>query len=341
VADLVVAGAGMAGLAAAATARAVGAEVLHLEKGDVAGGAMRWSSGVIWRHADFGTFRRECPGGDEALQRTVFERLDADLDWLEAQGARVTEPSTGNPRTVGRRFDTASVVDALAGEVRLGEPLRELLSDAPVVLATGGFAASEALLREHVTPVPLRLRSTPWSTGDGLRLGLAAGGATSAGMDEIYGRAMPDAPLARERWITDAQLYARHGELRDGDEVFTTATWSEIDAVQWLARRPYAWLVVRRGVLGERTPYGTVAEQIARADAAGAEVRRDAEEIAVRVAAAVTSTLGGLRVDTSGHVAGRVWAAGADAGGIATGGYASGLAGALVLGRRAAEAALR
>ena len=35
-----------------------------------------------------------------------------------------------------------------------------------------------------------------------------------------------------------------------------------------------------------------------------------------------------------------VWAAGADAGGIATGGYASGLAGALVTGRIAAEAAL-
>src|SRR3954465_13968413 len=131
----------MAGLAAAATARALGAEGLHLEKGDIAGGAMRWSSGVIWRHADFGAFRRECPGGDEALQRAVFERLDADLDWLEAQGARVTERATGNPRTVGRRFDTGSVVHALGSDVRLGEPLRAL-PDAPVILATGGFAAS-------------------------------------------------------------------------------------------------------------------------------------------------------------------------------------------------------
>src|SRR6185503_14607812 len=55
--DLVVAGAGMAGLAAAAEARSRGADVLLLEKGDVAGGAMRWSSGVIWRHRSFADFR--------------------------------------------------------------------------------------------------------------------------------------------------------------------------------------------------------------------------------------------------------------------------------------------
>src|SRR5689334_8324293 len=130
----------MAGLAAAAEARSRGADVLLLEKGDVAGGAMRWSSGVIWRHASWEGFRAECPGGDPALQRLVFHRLDEDLDWLEALGARVTERSTGNPRTVGRRFDTGSMT-ALGDGAQLRSPLRSL-PDAPVVLATGGFAAS-------------------------------------------------------------------------------------------------------------------------------------------------------------------------------------------------------
>ena len=88
-ADLVVAGAGMAGLAAAAEARRLGAEALVLEKLAVPGGSMRLSSGVIWRHRDFDTFRRECPDGDERLQRLIFERLDADLDWLESLGAPV------------------------------------------------------------------------------------------------------------------------------------------------------------------------------------------------------------------------------------------------------------
>jgi hypothetical protein len=47
-----------------------------------------------------------------------------------------------------------------------------------------------------------------------------------------------------------------------------------------------------------------------------------------------------LRVDGSARAAEGVFVAGADAGGIATGGYSSGLAAALVLGLTAAESAL-
>jgi flavin-dependent dehydrogenase len=48
-ADLVIAGAGMAGLSAAAEARRLGATPLVFEKLDRPGGSMRLSSGVIWR----------------------------------------------------------------------------------------------------------------------------------------------------------------------------------------------------------------------------------------------------------------------------------------------------
>ncbi len=173
----------------------------------------------------------------------------------------------------------------------------------PVVLATGGFAASRALLREHVTPEAdeLLLRApAALHRATGCGSGSAAGGRTSAGMGEIYGRAMPAAALAPERWITDAQLYARHATVTDdAGERYEARTWSEIDVVQWLARRPGArgWLVVAPEQLGERTPYGTVAEQVARAEAAGAEVRRASTgAVSVHVAAAVTTTLGGLAV---------------------------------------------
>ena len=77
----------MAGLVAAGDARGARRRVV-LEKGDRAGGSMLLSSGVVWRHRDFERFREECPGGDDALQRLVFERLDADLEWLESLGAR-------------------------------------------------------------------------------------------------------------------------------------------------------------------------------------------------------------------------------------------------------------
>ena len=63
--DLVVAGAGMAGLVAAVQAVERGAAVLVLEKGDRPGGSMRLSSGFVWRYRDWERFRAECPAGDE------------------------------------------------------------------------------------------------------------------------------------------------------------------------------------------------------------------------------------------------------------------------------------
>jgi fumarate reductase flavoprotein subunit len=219
-ADLVVAGAGMAGLVAAAEARARGAEVEVLEKLERPGGSMLLSSGVVWRHRELEAFRADCPQGDEELQRTLFERLDADLDWLESLGTPVTARETGNPRTTGRRFDPRGLSEVLvksAGAVRLGEPLRELPSGSPVVLATGGFQANRDLVRRHVTPQAdhLLLRAAPGSTGDGLRLGLDAGGGESVGMEQVYGRNMPAPPASPgpEELVSLAQLYAGHAEV--------------------------------------------------------------------------------------------------------------------------------
>ncbi len=81
------------------------------------------------------------------------------------------------------------------------------------------------------------------------------------------------------------------------------------------------------------------------ARAVGATVRVEDGRVSVLVRAAVTQTLGGLRIDERARGRRRspnerLYAAGADVGGIATGGYSSGLAAALVFGRIAAETAL-
>src|SRR4051812_29471011 len=126
--DLTVAGAGMAGLAAAVRAVEGGARVTVLEKGSRVGGSMLLSSGVIWRHASFEGFRSECPDGDPALQRLIYDLLPESLEWLERLGARVLERETARPGTTGMRFDTASLTDTLArraGTIRLDDPLRE------------------------------------------------------------------------------------------------------------------------------------------------------------------------------------------------------------------------
>jgi predicted oxidoreductase len=102
--------------------------------------------------------------------------------------------------------------------------------------------------------------------------------------------------------------------------------WHENDLAQLIG--PRAWYVV------EKTN-----ERIEAAQAVGGTVVEREEGLAVHVAAAVTHTIGGLQVDTQARVTGvdGLWAVGVDAGGFATGGYASGLAQALVLGLVAAE----
>jgi succinate dehydrogenase/fumarate reductase flavoprotein subunit len=347
--DIVIAGAGMAGLVAAAEASRLGAQPTVFEKLDRPGGSMRLSSGVIWRHRDFERFRAECPDGDERLQRTLFERLDEDLSWLESLGAPVVERDTGNPLTAGVRFDPEGLTDALAataGEIRLAEPLREP-PGAPLIVATGGFAASRELLREHVTAEAdhVLIRSAPGSTGDGLRIGLAAGARTTDDLRGVYARAMP-APPARVRpseFVALAQLYARHATVtNEHGERHETATWSEVDTAQWMARQPRAraWFRVENEALEERVRERSVAEMVDAAEAAGAPVERDAGGATVECVAGVTTTIGGLAIDEQGNAAPGLFACGADAGGIATGGYASGLAAALVFGRLAARAAL-
>src|SRR4051812_27382479 len=182
----------MAGLAAAARARELGAAVVVFEKAPEPGGSALLSSGVVWRYAQWEAFREQCPDGDEALQRVVHEQLDKDLDWLVGLGAVVTDPSTGNPLTAGRRFDTSSLIEALSRDldIRTRHPLNAL-PDAPCVLATGGFQAASWLVREWISAEPLLLRSNGGSQGDGLRLGLAAGGVYSGGVGQFYGRAVP------------------------------------------------------------------------------------------------------------------------------------------------------
>jgi len=366
-AGLTVAGGGMAGLVAAARARELGVETLVLEKGDRAGGSMLLSSGVVWRYRTLAEFRSECPGGDPELQALVLERLDDGLAWLESLGAPVLERETGNPRTVGWRLEPRGLTDALvrpAGEVRLRTAL-DRAQEPPVVLATGGFAVELARRRG------LLLRGNRWSEGDGLAFARARGAAVTGDLEEFYGRNLPAPParISEEVFVGLAQLYGRFALVVDeaGEEFAPEpVSWSETDLVQATARRPggRAWYVVDGRALRQRVRGRAVEEMVRAAEAVGGEVRwgqspgelglplpasarlREPPFAAVHVQAAVTHTIGGLRVDTRARVLDGegapipgLYAAGADVGGISTGGYAGGLASALVLGLTAGESA--
>ncbi|MCW2976534.1 MAG: hypothetical protein JWM06_1815 [Actinomycetia bacterium] len=337
----------MAGLVCAARARELGLRPRLLEKGTRPGGSMLLSSCVVWRHLEWEDFRDECPAGDERLQRLVWERLDDALAWLVSLGVEPVWDDTENPRTTGKRFDPRALTALLARDVELETPLPANSAE-PIVLATGGFA--KRLADEH----GLLLRANPWSDGAGLDLGLARGAAVTTGLDEFYGRAMPAPParIVEEDFVPLSQLYGRWARVfAEGGTEITPASvsWSENDLAQALGRQPRgrAWYVLDdEGLVHAQ-------ERVDAARAAGGTVVDPAElpfetppgsRAAVHVAAAVTHTIGGLRVDTRARVLAAdgspldgLYAAGVDAGGVATGGYASGLSQALVLGLAAAE----
>jgi succinate dehydrogenase/fumarate reductase flavoprotein subunit len=361
---VLIAGAGMAGLCAAARARELGASPVVLEKGRRPGGSMLLSSGVVWRYGSFEEFRAQCPTGDKRLQRLIFDLLDEGLEWLESLGAPVVERETGNPLTTGVRFDTAGLTEALlraAGEVRFGQAVTDTVTVTgdPLVLATGGFQRDPELVTRYVKPAaPLRVRANPWSSGDGLKLALARGAALSQGLDEFYGRNMADVEFGEDELVSLAQVFGRYARIFNdrGEEFFdhNAVSWSELDLVQATAHQPgaRAWYLFDEEALDERVRYGTVRDLVGQAptriDPADLPFTPPPQAVvATRVAAAITHTIGGLRIDERARVLDDqgepiegLYAAGVDAGGISTGGYASGLASALVLGLTAAETAL-
>jgi hypothetical protein len=150
-------------------------------------------------------------------------------------------------------------------------------------------------------------------------------------MEAFYGRVMPAPParIREEDFVPLAQLYGRDARVftEDWREITPPeVTWHENDLAQLVG--PRAWYVVEEPN-----------ERIEAARAAGGTVVGREEGLAIHVAGAVTHTIGGLQVDEQARVTGvdGLWAAGVDVGGVATGGYASGLAQALVLGLAAAE----
>jgi fumarate reductase flavoprotein subunit len=309
----------MAGLCAAAHARGLAATPVVYEKGTRAGGSMLLSSCVIWRFREWDDFRAECPTGDERLQRVVWERLDDGIAWLESLGAPVVKHETGNPRTVGKRFDPRGLTETLvraAGEVRLGET-----TDEPTILATGGFQGSAELVREHIHPGgELRLRANPWSSGDGMRYALAHGAELSAGLDEFYGRNMPDADFTEEQFVPSAQLYGRVARVFNerGEEFFEgEVSWSENDLVQATAQQPNAraWYLLDDTALEDEDVAARVERARTRTDPNELPFTAPAgTRVAVRVKPGITHTIGGLRIDEQARVTAGLYAAGADVG---------------------------
>lgn len=216
--DLLVIGAGMAGLTAAGAAAQQGAEVLVVEKGPEVGGSAALSGGLLWSFDTFATLASEIPLADPTLGRTAVECFPRLVDWVKSLHIDVADRAVNRnlPDNSAYLFDVLgylrrcrALVERAGGHVMTNVSVEALETERGRVrgarvndgestvvvrarwtlLATGGFQADPDLVRGHVG-VPadrLLLRSNPRSTGDGLRLGTAVGAAHSDSMSGFYG----------------------------------------------------------------------------------------------------------------------------------------------------------
>ena len=98
--DVIVVGAGMAGLVAATQAQELGARVMLLEKGDAPGGSLALSGGTLWCARTHDDLRRLVPRGDFELGRVLVEDFEAGVQWLQGHGATLTLIPSEPHRTV-------------------------------------------------------------------------------------------------------------------------------------------------------------------------------------------------------------------------------------------------
>ncbi|WGM20479.1 FAD-binding protein [Paenarthrobacter sp. OM7] len=240
--DLIVVGAGAAGLAAANRAANLGGRVLLLEKGDAPGGSAALSAGILWTAPNLEVLRRIQPDGDpvlgplvvEGYEQAVQDVRDADVkvsdEWLDhLEWGRackidihdlIAKWSSKVTSTGGAMLTGVSNVDLILNEGRvsgvtfLHEGETKKASGTATVLATGGFQGDPELKQKFIGngADDIAVRSNPNSVGDGFRLGAAAGGAASRHLSGFYGHTLPSPlPVSPEVFLRLTLYFSAYG----------------------------------------------------------------------------------------------------------------------------------
>jgi len=276
VVDLLVLGAGMAGMTAAAYAAEHGLVVLVLEKQARPGGSALLSGGGLWTARDLETLRRINPLGDPARAAALIEGYDRVGGFIASLGTLITDRAVyeGTQSFPGwiRHLDVAdwmrraaSSVQAARGWIVTGSTLSSLLVDdgriaggvvaspdgevtvraGQVLIATGGFQNSPEMRAEFLPGAGggLITRSNPASDGHGIGLGRTAGAALSEHMTGWYGHTVPypvKTPLEQQDYIPLAQFFLSPRAVlldRDGHR-FTDESLGYYFNAQAVARLP-------------------------------------------------------------------------------------------------------
>ena len=268
--DLLVIGAGMAGLTAGARAVHNGLSVVVVEIGDDVGGSARYA-GYAWTALSHEEMERHNPGGDASLKCALVDRFQDGIAWIRSTGVEAKDAQPILSFGQGHQFDTNHYVDTCrriiveaGGELLLTTATERLLVENGTVagaelitsdgtrrqmratstlLATGGFQGDVDLRNRLVHPHAdrLELRSNPHSRGAGYRLATAAGASTGLPGAGFYGHLIPSGiPFADPSDFVDLSLYySEHALLLNlHSERFTDETLGDHLTTMALMEQP-------------------------------------------------------------------------------------------------------
>ena len=103
-ADVLVLGAGLAGMSAAVTAAEAGAKTVLIERAPMIGGSAVLSGGYVWSMRSLADLRAEDPGEFQRHGHIVIENYHDTIGWL----SRYSDPISAEQAALsgrGRRFD--------------------------------------------------------------------------------------------------------------------------------------------------------------------------------------------------------------------------------------------
>ncbi|MFI5717370.1 FAD-dependent oxidoreductase [Nocardia sp. NPDC051750] len=269
--DVLVIGAGMAGLTAAARALDLGTSVVVVEKSDTVGGSARFA-GYAWTAPGRAVMDEVNPDGDPVLRNALVDGFADGIAWIRALGVHCADSVPVLRYGRGHRFDTNQYIDECRRRVSTGGQLFtgtetlalrtedgavtgarvrrpdgteiEIVSTA-VVLATGGFQADGELVAEHIHPRAgeMQVRSNPVSAGAGLRLAENVGAATGMSRSGFYGHLVPTRVPFRDPsdFVALSLYYSEHALLFNlGNRRFTDETLGDHLTAMRLLDQPEA-----------------------------------------------------------------------------------------------------
>ena len=221
--DLLVLGAGMAGLSAAGYAAERGARVIVIEKAQSIGGSALLSGGVLWTATSPGRMQLY-GGGRPGLGDVVLRNYGLGLAWLRRRGIAIS-PAVSVLHGRGYQIDILDhlrgcghLVEQHGGHVVLDTQTRNLLTDnggavvgartthadgvidvraRATLLATGGYQNCAELRARYIhinAREGLLLRTNPHSAGDAMRLATSVGAEVRGSNPGFYGHLVSESP---------------------------------------------------------------------------------------------------------------------------------------------------